>query len=108
MSYTPVPDTPLLDTLFAMAGASIDRCDLSDRELMIARIAALAAVSAPPASYAANTPAAAGSGITLEDAQAILIAVAPIIGSARTVEATGSIARGLGLALALLEAAEEE
>ena len=43
MSYTPVPDTPLLDTLFAMAGASIDRCDLSDRELMIARIAALAA-----------------------------------------------------------------
>jgi hypothetical protein len=108
VSYTPVPDTPLLDTLFGMAGESVDRCELPDRELMIARVAALAAVGAPPASYAFNAPAAAISGLTLEDAQGILIAVAPIIGSAKTVEAAGSIAAGLGLALAILEASEEE
>jgi len=108
MSYTPVPDTPLADTLMAMSGASIDRCDLSDREMMIARISALAAVGAPSMSHAFNAGAAAGSGLTLEDAQAILIAVAPVIGTARTVAATQSIAEGLGIALALLEAASEE
>jgi hypothetical protein len=108
LSYTTAPDTPLADTLLAMTGASVDRCDLSPRELMIARIAALAAAGAPPASYALNTGAAAESGLTLEDAQGILIAVAPIIGTARTVTATASIAAGLGIVVALLEAALEE
>jgi hypothetical protein len=91
-----------------MTAASVDRCDLSPRELMIARIAALAAVGAPPASYALNTPAAAESGLTLEDAQGILIAVAPIIGAPHTVTATASIAQGLGIVVALLEAALED
>jgi hypothetical protein len=42
-------------------------------------------------------------GITLEDVQGLLIAVAPIIGTARTVAATGNIARALGFAIAVLE-----
>ena len=40
-------DTPLLDTLALMTAASVDACNLEDRELMLARIAALAAVGAP-------------------------------------------------------------
>ncbi len=104
MSYTPVPDTPLADALLAMTAASLERADLSDREIMLVRIAALAAVAAPPISYTLNAGAAAGSGLTLEDAQAILVAVAPVIGTARTVEAAASITEGLGLALALIDA----
>jgi hypothetical protein len=103
MSYTSVPDTPVAGTLLAMTAASLERCDLDDREIMLARLAALAAVGAPPLSYALNAGAAAGSGVTLEDAQGILVAVAPIVGGPRTVEAAAAMADGLGLAIALSE-----
>ncbi len=77
MSYTSMPDTPVAGTLLAMTAASLERSDLPDREIMLARLAALAAVDAPPISYTLNTSAAADSGLTLEDAQGILVAVAP-------------------------------
>jgi hypothetical protein len=85
--------------MLAMTAASFERCDLADREIMMVRIAALAASGAPAISYAVNTGAAAESGLTLEDAQGILVAVLPIIGTARTAAATEAIAEGLGLAL---------
>jgi hypothetical protein len=87
-----------------MTAASVERCDLSDREIMIARISALVASGAPALSYALNTGAAVESGLTLEDAQGILVAVAPIVGTSRTAAGTEAIAEGLGLAIALMEA----
>jgi len=101
-------DTPVLDTLAAMTAVSIAECDLEPRELMLARIAALAAVDAPPVSYLLNAETAADVGITLEDVQAILIAVAPIIGTARVMSAAGNITRALGFAIAVLEAELED
>ena len=71
---------------------------------MLARIAALAAVGAPPASYLVNAGTAVDAGITLEDVQGVLIAVAPIVGTARVVSAAGNIARALGIAVAAIEA----
>ena len=50
----PETDTPVLDTLAVMTAASLENSDLSPRELMIARVAALVAVDAPAASYAFN------------------------------------------------------
>ena len=97
-------DRPLLDTLAAMTLASIESCDLDPRELMLARIAALAAVGAPPASYLLNAGTAMDVGITLEDVQGVLIAVAPIIGTPRTVAAAGNVARALGFAIAAIDA----
>src|SRR4051794_9783001 len=44
-------DTPVLDTLLAMTAESVARCGLDDNALVSARIAALAAVDAPAASY---------------------------------------------------------
>jgi hypothetical protein len=86
-----------------MTAASLERCDLPDRDIMMARFAALAAVDAPPISYTLNAGAAAGSGLTIEDAQGLLVAIAPIIGTARTVSAAAAITEGLGLAIALVE-----
>ena len=96
-------DTPVSDTLVAMTIASLDNSDLSPRELMIARIAALVAVDAPAASYALNAVPAAESDIDLDDVEDILVAVAPIVGTARVVSATTNIAEGLGLAIALAD-----
>ena len=97
-------DTPLFDTLAAMTLESIEECDLEPRELMLVRIAALAAVGAPAASYLANAGTAGEVGITLEDVQSTLVAVAPIIGGPRSVQAAGNIARALGFAIAAVEA----
>ena len=96
-------ETPVLDALAVMTAASLDS-DLEARELMIARIAALVAVEAPPASYLANAGTAADVGVTLEDVQGVLVAIAPIVGTARIVGAAGNIVRALGFAIAVLEA----
>ncbi len=74
---------------------------------MIARIAALAAVGAPPVSYSLSVEAAASAGLTVKDVQDILVGVAPIIGTARTAEAAAHITEGLGMAIALAEADSE-
>ena len=75
-------ETPVLDTLAAMTAVSIENSTLGARELMLARIAALAAMDAPAISYLMNVGAAADSGITVDDVQGVLIAVAPVIGTA--------------------------
>ena len=100
-------DRPLLDTVIEMTVASVSRTNLNDRELMIARVAALAAIDARPASYLLNLAAASDAGLTLEDAQGALVAVAPIVGTARTVSAATAITEALGLALAIEDAIEE-
>jgi hypothetical protein len=106
-------DAPVRDTLAVMTAASIENSDLSAREHMIARIAALIAVDAPSASYALNVEVAADSGITLDDIQDILVAVAPIVGAPRVGSAITRMAKGLGLVIemaaeALAEAEAEE
>jgi len=100
-------DRPLLDTLADMTAASLERANLDDRELMLVRIAALAAVGAPPSSYLLNLGPAMDSGLTLEDAQSVLIAIAPITGGPRTLLAAGAIFKALGFAIAALEDDED-
>jgi alkylhydroperoxidase/carboxymuconolactone decarboxylase family protein YurZ len=100
----PDSDTPVMDTLTVMTAASLENSDLSLREFMMVRIAALAAVDAPAVSDALNVEAAADSGITLDDVEDVLVAVAPIVGTARVVSAAAGIARGLGLVVAIAEA----
>jgi hypothetical protein len=97
-------ETPVLDTLAAMTAESIARCDLDVNSMLAARIAALAAVGAPASSYLLHVGPAAEAGVTIEQVQGILVAIAPIIGTARTAEAAGRIATALGIAVAVLEA----
>jgi alkylhydroperoxidase/carboxymuconolactone decarboxylase family protein YurZ len=100
-------ETPILDALADLTAVSVERSTLDPRELMLARIAALAAVDAPAASYFFNASTAMDVGITSEDIQGILIAVAPIVGTPRIVAATGNLASALGFALELTEAMAE-
>ncbi len=96
-------ETPVLDALAAMTTASLES-NLEPRELMLARIAALAAVNAPAASYVLNAGAAVEVGLTLEDVQGVLIAVAPIVGTPRIVAAAAKITQALGFVIAVVEA----
>ena len=96
-------DTPVLETIGAITAASLGRCDLPDDVLLMVRIAALAAVDARPISYLAHVGPALESGVTIEDVQNVLVAVAPIIGTARTMSAAVNITEALGFAIAVLE-----
>jgi hypothetical protein len=96
-------EAPVAETLAAMTAASVEASNLSARELMIARIAALAAMEAPPLSYALNLGAAQEVGVTLSDTQGILVAVAPLIGTPRVVAACVGLAEGIGYVIALEE-----
>lgn len=89
--------TPVLDLIGAMTAESLSRCGLDPHELLLARLAALAAVGARPVSYLAHVGPAVESGVTLEDVQNVLVAIAPIVGTARTMSASASIAEALGL-----------
>ena len=97
-------ETPVLDTLADITAASLDHNTLPPRELMIARIAALIAVDAPPASYLLNVGAARDSGLTAEDVQGIMMGVAPVVGTPRVVSASGNILRALGFEIAVANA----
>ena len=96
-------DAPVMDTLAAMTLASLENCHLPDHELMLVRAAALIATGAPAASYLMNIGAAVDAGITLDDVQDVLIAVAPIVGTTRVVSATANIAEALGFVIAVAE-----
>ena len=96
-------DNPVLDTLTDMTAASVDHNSLSPREFMIARLAAMVAVDAPPISYFVSASAIEQSGMTAEDIQGVMIAVAPVSGAPRVMSAGGHILRALGIAVAVAE-----
>jgi alkylhydroperoxidase/carboxymuconolactone decarboxylase family protein YurZ len=100
-------DRPLRDTLIDMTAASVERTSLPDREVMLVRIAALAAVDAPPASYLLNLAVARDLGLTLEDVQGVLVAIAPVTGGPKVVAASGAILKALGFAIRVLEDEED-
>ena len=97
--------TPVLDTLAAMTLDSIERCDLPADILILTRIAALVAVDAPAMSYVAHAGPAAQVEVTPAQVQDVLVAIAPIVGTARVMSAATHIAEALGIIIA---AAEEE
>ncbi|WP_405853453.1 carboxymuconolactone decarboxylase family protein [Streptomyces sp. NBC_00090] len=96
-------ETPVLDTLAAMTVDSIERCGLAPDMLMVARFAALAASDAPPISYAAHIELAVEAGMSAEQLQDVLVAIAPIVGTARVMTAAGNISAALGVAIAVAD-----
>lgn len=99
---------PVLEQLAAMTLDTLENSGMDERTYHMARLAALVASDAAPVSYLVNMGAAADAGITLEDTQGVLVAIAPIVGSARIASAAGKLLRAYGLAGAIEEAAEDE
>lgn len=100
-------ENPVLETIGAITAASMQRSDLPADALLLIRIAALAAVDARPISYLAHVGPAVESGVTIEDVQNVLVAVAPIIGTARTMSAAVNITEALGFAIAVMQDEDE-
>jgi hypothetical protein len=101
-------ETPVLDTLAAMTAESVERCTLDPNSLLTVRIAALAAVDAPAASYLMHVGPAVDAGFTVDQIQNILIGIAPVIGTPRILAAALKITEALGIAIVALEELEAE
>jgi hypothetical protein len=96
-------DAPVLASLISMNLDSLENSGLDSQSYFIARLAALVAMDAAPVSYLLNLGLAADAGMTLEQAQGVLIAIAPAVGSARVASAAGNILGAFGIAVALAE-----
>ena len=94
-------NAPIVDTLMKMNEGVPERSGLDPETYMLVRIAALASTGAPPASYLLNLEVAAEVGLTVEQVQGVLIAVAPVVGSARVASAGSAIDEVLGLTTAI-------
>jgi hypothetical protein len=70
---------------------------------MLARMAALIAVDAPPAPYLANAEPPRTAGSPPATSKGVMIAAAPVVGPARVVLAGGKILRALGFAIAVAD-----
>ena len=91
-------ETPILDLLATMTEASVGASSLDPQSLMLARIAALIAVDASPASYVLNLGVAVNVGLDGETVRGVFAAVAPIVGTARVASAAVNVGRALGFA----------
>ena len=97
-------DAPVLDLLAQMTADSLAASTLDPETLMLVRIAALVAVDAPPVSYSLNIGAAGDVGLDADAVRGVLLAIAPIVGTARIAAATGNIVQALAVEIELAAA----
>jgi alkylhydroperoxidase/carboxymuconolactone decarboxylase family protein YurZ len=100
-------DAPVLEALADINAVSLERTELDPPSLILVRLAALIAVDAPASSYLLHIGPAAEAGVTLNQAQDVLVAVAPIVGTPRTASAAAKIVEALGLAIDLAESGQD-
>ena len=101
-------ETPILDLLTRMTEASFEATTLDDKQVMLARIAALVATDAPPISYMLNLKLAGEFDVDGEEVTGLLAAIAPIVGTPRIAAAAGNLVRAFALEeLATLAALED-
>jgi 4-carboxymuconolactone decarboxylase len=90
-------DLSVLNVLMRMQEGSLEESGLDPETFMLARIAALTTLDAAPASWLVNLRISDEIGISPERIIGTLIAIAPVIGTARIVSAAGSIVGALRL-----------
>jgi alkylhydroperoxidase/carboxymuconolactone decarboxylase family protein YurZ len=99
-------DLTMLNVLQHMIEGTFEESGLDPKTFMLVRIAALATLDAAPASWLMNLEAGGEAGLAPESILGTLIAIAPVIGTARVVSAAGSIVKAFELAEALAENAQ--
>lgn len=92
-------DVGLLETAMGLREAELESTGLDSRAFALAKIAALIALDAPPASYAWQVANALDDGASPEDILGVLRAVAPQVGGPKVVAAAPEIMLALGLSL---------
>ena len=100
-------DPKVLETLTKMTTGTLERSGLDDQTYMLVRMAALIASDAAPVSYLVNLGVANEAGIDLNKIVGTMVAVAPVIGTARVTSAASKMVRAGILGAELAESVDE-
>lgn len=84
-----------LDVLRSFIEVTFKESGLDPKTFMLVRIAALATLEASPASWFMNLKASEEAGLAPENILGTLIAITPVIGTARVISAAASIMQAL-------------
>jgi alkylhydroperoxidase/carboxymuconolactone decarboxylase family protein YurZ len=99
-------DERFVESVLAIQLTNIEASKLDPKTHSLARLGALIALDAAPASYQWNIGMALAAGASPEEIVGVLIAVAPTVGLARVVSAAPELALAIGYDVdAALEAA---
>ena len=90
-------DLSVLKTLRHMTEGTFQESGLDPETFMLVRMAALAALDAAPASWLVNLKGSSEVDIDPEHIVGALVAIAPVIGTARVVSAASSAVRAIAL-----------
>lgn len=102
-------DERFMESVLGMGGDTVDVSQLDQRTHALVRLGAELAIDAAPNSYQSTIEAALAAGAGIDEIVGTLIAVAPIVGSARVVSAAPELSLALGYDIdAALEAPETE
>lgn len=99
-------DLEAFQVLLRMNEGIFEESGLDAQTFMLVRIAALTTLDAAPASWLLNIKLSGEAGVSPERILGTLIAIAPVIGTARVVSAAGKIVEALGLAVELAEGSQ--
>jgi len=91
-------DITVLNVLTRMIEGTFEESGLDAKTFMLVRMAALATLDAAPASWLMNIQAGGEAGLAPESIIGTLIAIAPVIGTARVISAAGHIVKAFDLA----------
>lgn len=93
--------SPLVHTLRTINETSMGNADLLPREVLLIRIACLIASDASSSSFLYNLAGPSAPALTAAEVEAVLVAAAPIVGTARVVTAAERIAEATGMAVSV-------
>jgi len=89
---------PVMEALTRMNAGALRQEAIGPRTALLARFAALIALDASAPSYLVHLSLAEEAGLRPETVRALLIELAPVVGSARIVSAAGKMQQAIRLA----------
>jgi 4-carboxymuconolactone decarboxylase len=91
-----INDENFIEKIVAMQLENIEASGLDPKTHALARLGALVALDAAPASYQWTVGMAFAAGATIDEITGVLIAVAPTVGIAKVVSAAPELALAIG------------
>lgn len=91
---------PVMEALTRMNAGALQLEEFGPRTALLTRLAALVALDAAPPSYLVHLGLSEEAGVRPETVRALLIELAPVVGSARIVSAAGKVQQAMQLASA--------
>jgi 4-carboxymuconolactone decarboxylase len=86
-------EAAVLETLARMRLDTLERSRLDEETYLLVRLAALVATDAAPVSYLAHLGPPNHLGISMAHVLSTVVAIAPVVGSARVLAAASNLAR---------------